>query len=256
MDFKNKIVVITGASSGIGEATAIDFAERGARLVLIARNMKRLEKVQKLCEDKGAKTLTLICDVSNAEDVKTTCEKIRKQFGHVDILINNAGFGVSKSFQDQSIADVESMMATNFFGTVYFIKELLEVMPKGSHIVNISSVAGKIAIPNFSGYNASKFAVSGFSEGLYYELQPKINVHLILPTGTKTRFFENDSFKKENILLSDLMQAEDVSKMIIDAIEKNRFETFPRLKESFYVKMRAIFPSFFMGQLKKRFLGK
>src|SRR3989344_4715937 len=195
MDFAGKAVVVTGAGSGIGKESAIAFAKRGANLALVGRNMKRLEETAKLAQGNGAgRAVCFKCDVGKYSEVKKACMLIKKEFGKIDVLMNNAGFGAYHPFAEQEIPELEQMMKTNFFGTVYFTKELLGAIPKNGHIVNVSSMAGKLAFPNYSAYCASKFAVAAFTESLYHELLRKeIGVHLICPIGTKTHFFDNES---------------------------------------------------------------
>ncbi len=246
MDFIEKIVVVTGASSGIGLESAIAFASRGAKLVLVGRNKARLEKAKKITLEKGAVSAhTIVCDVSDYAQVKTACEEIIKRFGKVDVLLNNAGFGVYRLFAEQEIEELEMLMKTNYFGTAYFTKGLLPGIPRGGHVVNVSSVAGKLAFPNYSAYCASKFAVTAFTESLYHELLPKgIEVHLICPVGTKTHFFDNESFDghPHKIHFNEMMQASEVARMIIDAVENNKMEVVPTLREKFAIVLKAVAP--------------
>ena len=126
MDFSGKIVVITGASSGIGKETAFAFAARGAELILIGRDVERLQEVQTEVMKAGAKTAVFVkCDVSNYGQVQKTCEAIKEKFVKIDVLVNNAGFGIYRAFAEQEIEELERLMKTNYFGTAYFTKELL-----------------------------------------------------------------------------------------------------------------------------------
>lgn len=245
MDFAGKTVVVTGASSGIGKETALAFAQRAAKVILVARDKKRLEEARKLVEEKGGQGLLIECDVSDYAQVKKACTAIKKKFGEIDVLVNNAGFGLYRPFAQQDVSEVESMMRTNFFGTVYFTKELLPAMNEGSHIVNVGSMAGKMAFPNYAGYCASKFAVSGFTESIYHELMGSgIGVHLICPIGTKTSFFDNESFEghPHRIHYDKMMEASEIAGMILDAIGKNRLETIPTLREKIALLLKANAP--------------
>src|SRR3989339_1829327 len=119
MDFKGKYAVITGGSSGIGRETAIAFAKRGANVILVARNEKKLNEVKDLCLQKGAAgAFAFVCDVGDYPQVKLACGKIAKRCGRVDVLVNNAGFGAYRPFENQEVYELEQMMKTNFFGTV------------------------------------------------------------------------------------------------------------------------------------------
>ena len=122
MNFKDKIIVITGASSGIGEAAAEKFAKRGANLVLVARNKEKLEQVEKNLEKYSVKTLVQVCDVSDKEQVKQMSEKVMETFSRIDVLVNNAGFVIYGKVEELSIEDIESQMETNYFGTIYCTK--------------------------------------------------------------------------------------------------------------------------------------
>ncbi len=128
MDFKNKVVVITGASSGIGEASAIQFAKKGANIVLVARRKEKLLVVEKKISKFNVKTLVCTCDVSQKSQVKQMAENVLDKFGRVDILVNNAGFVIYGKINDLTIEEIESQMETNYFGMVYCIKNFLPVM--------------------------------------------------------------------------------------------------------------------------------
>ena len=117
MNFKDKIIVITGASSGIGEAAAEEFAKRGANLVLVSRNKEKLNKVEKNLEKYSVKTLVQVCDVSDKKQVKQMSEKVIETFSRIDVLVNNAGFVIYGKVDELSIEDIESQMKTNYFGT-------------------------------------------------------------------------------------------------------------------------------------------
>ncbi len=261
MGFDGKVVVITGASSGIGMEAALSFAGRGAHLVLVARNEKRLQETKKECEDAGSgKIITLKCDVSDYAQVKKACAKIKKGFGSVDVLVNNAGYGLYGQFREAKIEDYENLMQTNYFGTVYFTKELLPLMDRGSHIVNISSMAGKLPLTNYSGYCASKFAVWGFTESIYHELLSEgIFVHLICPSATRTRFFDNESFanhphKKHPEKMED---PKAVAKWIIDAIESDKLEIVPQVpKEKLALFLLANAPWLYHKIMQSRYVKR
>ena len=125
MNFENKVVVITGASSGIGEAAAEQFAKKGANLVLVARRKEKLEQVEKNLSKYSVKILICVCDVSDKEQVKQMAEKTIETFSKIDILVNNAGFVIYGNVKELSIEDIESQMKTNYFGTIYCTKSFL-----------------------------------------------------------------------------------------------------------------------------------
>ncbi len=262
MDFAGKAVVVTGAGSGIGRETALAFAKRGARLALIGRGMERLLQTEKDCLALGCpkKAMSIRCDVGGYAQVKRACARIKKDFGAVDILVNNAGFGIYGAFRDIGIEEIENLMRINYLGTVYFTKELLPLMGRGSHIVNISSMAGKLPLTNYSGYCASKFAVWAFSESICHELRKDgIGVHLICPSATRTHFFDNESFAGHPHTMHPEKMADpkDVAGWIIDAIEKGRLETIsPSLKERVAVFLLANAPWLYHHIMQSRYVAQ
>lgn len=227
MNFTDQVVLITGAGSGIGRSLALDFAKLGAVVVGCGRTKERLQ--QTLSELRGASPSSRMipCDVGNRAQVQGMVTEVLGTFGRVDILVNNAGLGMRSRFADTSVDHIEDVMRTNYFGMVYCTHAVLPSMiAKGSgHIVNISSVAGKVGTPNLSGYCASKFAMNGFSESLYYELKPLgIHVTVICPGPVRTDFsraFANDKPKAPDFIT---LSPEKVSQLVIGAIVKKKFE--------------------------------
>jgi uncharacterized protein len=227
MEFKNLIVLITGASNGIGKALALDLAQRGAAVVGCGRSQERLEQTRDDLRRASAASTMIACDVGRRGDVQAMVAKVLAEFGRIDILINNAGTGMRSPFAETSVDLVEDIMRTNYFGMVYCTHAILPSMIARSsgHIVNISSVAGIIGTLNLSGYCASKFAMNGFSESLYYELKPLgIHVSVICPGPVRTDFnrtFADIKPKSPGFLM---LEPETVSRLVIRAIERNTFE--------------------------------
>lgn len=191
MDFKNKVVLITGASSGIGRETAIEFAKLGANLVLVARRQDKLEQAANELKIFPVLTLVCQCDVSKKDQVKELTKMIWEKFDSIDILVNNAGFAIYGSVSDLSIDEIESQMKTNYFGMIYCIKNSLPLMlkKKSGHIVNVASVAASFGLPGITSYCASKFAMLGFSEGLKHELKDMgIGITVVSPIMVRTIF--------------------------------------------------------------------
>ena len=172
MNFKNKVVVITGASSGIGEAAAEQFAKKGANIVLVARRKDKLDEVERKLSKYSIKILVQVCDVSDKEQVKLMSEKVIETFSKIDVLVNNAGFVIYGKVEELSIEDIESQMKTNYFGTIYCTKSFLPYFLKqnSGHIVNVASVGASFGVPGIASYCATKYAMLGFSEGLKHEL--------------------------------------------------------------------------------------
>ena len=194
MDFTNQIVLITGASSGIGKQLAIDFAKRGAVVIGCGRSIARLKDVLKQARQTSPTSLMIGCDVGDPEQVHGMIERVLTDYGRVDILINNAGIGMRKPFHQTDLTTIEEIMRVNYFGAVYCTHELLPSMiARGNgQIVNISSVAGNIGTLNMAAYCASKFAMNGWSESLYHELTPLgVKVSLVCPGPVHTGFSRN-----------------------------------------------------------------
>ncbi|QUC64540.1 SDR family oxidoreductase [Nitrosopumilus sp. K4] len=227
MDFKNKIILITGASSGIGKETAIEFAKNGSNLVLVARRKEKLEELQKKLEKFNVKIMVCPCDVSVKSQVAKMSSEVLKKFGSIDILVNNAGFAIYGSVSDLTIEEIESQMAINYLGMVYCIKNFLPSMiqKKSGHIVNVASVAASFGLPGIASYCASKFAMLGFSEGLKHELNGTgVGITVVSPIMVRTAFFEHPSFEKFPKYSPTSLNAKTVAKVILQAANSPRLE--------------------------------
>ena len=247
MDFKNQVVLVTGASSGIGRRVAIDMAVRGAIVVGCSRSLEKLHDTANELKRYSPSSTVMTCDVSAPEQVREMVERVLSQFGKIDILINNAGFGAYQSFVESSIDAIESMLRTNYLGTVYCTKEVLPSMiaKQSGHIANISSVAGKIATPNMASYCATKFALIGLSESLYHELKPLgIHVSVICPGPVRTKFrllFDDLAPNAPAFIVLDVAA---VSRSIIKAIETKRFEVVIPKFLAFACFLKGLMPGF------------
>lgn len=181
--FKNKVIVITGASSGIGLASARLFASKGARLVLAAR---RLDVLQEKAAQMGGEVLCVQADVSREEDCRNLIEAAVERFGGIDILVNNAGLSMRALFKDLDLSVIRSLMEVNFWGTVYCTKFALPYLlaSKGS-VVGVISIAGFAGLPGRTGYSSSKFAIRGFLDTLRMEhLYDGLHVMVFAPGFT------------------------------------------------------------------------
>lgn len=193
-DLRDKVVIITGAASGIGRDTALLLAQKGANLILLARRNNILQELANNISINGAKVTTFSCDVSKKKEVEASINNTLELFDRIDVLINCAGMGIFKPLLEMEDADILKMMEINFMGTYYCIKAVLPIMMKqpSGHIINLSSVMGKVGMPFITGYAASKFAISGFTESLRRELMgTNIKVSLICPGLTRTHFFDH-----------------------------------------------------------------
>jgi uncharacterized protein len=224
--FRNKVVIITGASSGIGKETAILFAQQGANLVLAARNTDALDKLQKQLPP-NSQSLVLRTDVTQKEDLKNLIDKTIERFKQIDILINNAGLGLYGELSNNKDSDIEQVIDVNIRGLILCSAYVTPVMKKQGfgQIINISSVLGKFAIPKMAAYCASKYAVQGFSDSLRAELKRYgIKVITVCPTTTQTEFFNkmpSGTMKPNNPFI---MTPEKVAKIILKASIKNKSE--------------------------------
>ena len=264
MNFKNKVIVITGASSGIGEAAAEKFAKKGANIVLVARRKDKLEEVEKKLSKYQVKILVQVCDVSNKEQVKQMYEKAIDIFSRIDVLVNNAGFVIYGKVEELSIEDIESQMQTNYFGTInctkYFLPHFLK--QNFGHIVNVASVGGSFGVPGIASYCATKFAMLGFSEGLHHELHgTNVGVTVVSPIMVRTSLFDHPSFKNFTRRATGIsLSSETVANAIIKAANSPRLEivvpSFVRIgiwfKQTFPFLINPIIGTAFRKELDKR----
>ncbi len=171
---KDKVVIITGASSGIGEALVRNYTALGANVVLAARNIKKLKILSEEIRTSENQLLCIKTDVSKEDDCQKLIEKTVDKFGHIDILINNAGISMRSLFEKTEISVIKKLMDVNFWGTVYCTKFALPYLLKSrGSVVGVSSIAGYKGLPGRTGYSASKFAIHGFLEVLRIENMKK-----------------------------------------------------------------------------------
>ncbi len=228
--FKDKVVIVTGASSGIGEAVAREFAAKGSRVMLAARSVQRLEKIVNEIKTLGFEASYLGTDVSRAEDCRALIEKTVEIYGTIHILVNNAGISMRASFIDVDLSVLHTLMDVNFWGTVYCTKYALPYLleTKGS-VVGVSSIAGFHGLPGRTGYSASKFAIHGFMETIRIEnLKKGLHVMVIAPgfTTTEIRMHALTANGKEQGYSpkneKHLMSPEYVAKWVLKGIRKKR----------------------------------
>ncbi len=259
MDFKKKVVLITGASSGIGKETAIEFAKLGANIILVARRKEKLESVENELKKFHVTTLVCQCDVSKKEQVKEMSKTILEKFDSIDVLVNNAGFAIYGSVSDLSIDEIESQMETNYFGMIYCIKNFLPSMlkKKSGHIVNVASVAASFGLPGIASYCASKFAMLGFSEGLKHELKGTgVGITVVSPIMVRTDFFDHPSFEKMPKYSPTSLSSKTVAKAILKAANSPRLEIIVPSVVRGAVWMKNTFPYFINPILGKSFKNK
>ncbi|SDE45255.1 Short-chain dehydrogenase [Dyadobacter soli] len=201
IDFHDKVVLITGGSRGLGLEMARIVAGKGAKLVLCARSEQHLENAAEELRGTGAEVLTVSADLSLPESAPQVVQKVIDRFGRIDVLINNAGVMLVGPDNLMEIDDYRELMDANFWSALYMIKAALpHFRGQGSgHIANISSIGGKIAVPHMLPYSASKFALTGMSEGLAAELK-KENIHVttVVPSLMRTGSPRNISLKGDH----------------------------------------------------------
>ncbi len=201
---KDQVVVITGASSGIGRSTALGFGKAGAKVVLAARNVVGLQEVADAIREMGGDALVVPTDVADWAQVERLAHSTLSAFGRIDTWINDAGVGVYATAGDTSVEETQQVMQTNFMGMVHGVKAALPFMQtqKSGTIINVGSVESQVGLPFNSAYAASKHAIKGYTEALRMELEHAhsgINVTLIMPAAMNTPFF-NHALSKLGVL--------------------------------------------------------
>lgn len=185
---KDKVVIITGASSGIGRSLALEYAKKGSWVVIAARNLSKLEEVGNEIKQLGAEVLIVRTDVASETECVRLINETVNRFGTIDILINNAGISMRALFKDLDLEVIRKLMDANFWGTVYCTKYALPYLLKSKGtVVGVISVAGHIGLPGRTGYSASKFAVRGFLDTLRVEnLKTGLHVLVVAPGFTSS----------------------------------------------------------------------
>lgn len=188
-------VVITGATSGIGRETALEFVRSGARVVVAGRREERLNELVAEIKKMGGEALAVKTDVADQAQVEELIDKSIKKFKRIETLVNNAGVAIAAKFTEQAAADFKRVMDVNFWGAVYACQAAVPLMQKqtgGGVIINVSSILGKRGAPFETAYCSSKFALAGFSESLRAELMSEgIDVSVIYPGAVETEIFES-----------------------------------------------------------------
>ncbi len=222
---EDKIVVITGASSGIGLETAKLLSLQGAKVMLIGRSESALQKASGEMDQ----AFSYAVDVTDSEQVNVTIKKIMDDHGRIDMLINNAGLGTFKRFEDTELSEFKAMMEVNYFGVIHCTMAILPYMRQAGHghIINVASMAGKVATAKASGYAASKHAVLGLTQSLRHELRGSgIKVSAVSPGPVMTPFLNKadptGGYAKR--LGRMLLRPEQVAKAIILTIRTGRPE--------------------------------
>ncbi len=227
---KNKVVLITGASSGFGEDAALLFAKEGCRVVLAARRIDRLQNVAMKIQDMGGDAMAIPVDIMDGADVINMVESTIDLYGQIDILYNNAGIGKVEWFENHTPErDMDTLIHVNLISLMQVTREVLPHMLKRGegHIINMGSVASFIATPLSASYSASKFGVRGFTDALRREVTPLgIKVSGIYPGPADTEFGQhvgkNKAYSKINSALMAHMSSEYVASRVVDVAKRPR----------------------------------
>src|SRR5712691_7382684 len=220
MDLPGTVVVVTGASSGIGRSTALAFAAAGADVVLAARREELLEELAGLIAQRGRRALPVVCDVSDLAQVERLRERTEEAFGRCDVLVNNAGIPGGGPFAELSMEQIQRIAEVNYLGVLYCTKIFLPMMleARRGHVVNVASLAGRFAVPGSSVYSSTKHAVVAFSEALYYELAP----YGIVVTAINPGLVATEGFPHRDAIDAGrkVMPPDDVARLIVHVVKE------------------------------------
>lgn len=259
--FKNKVVWITGASSGIGEAITLAFAKQGAKLVLTARREEELVRVSKLTGLPESSVLILPMDVTDFDKAVPAAERIIQTYGRIDIMVHNAGVSQRSYIVDTDLDVYRKLMDVDFYSTVAITKAVLPYMIKqqSGHFIVISSVAGKIGTIMRSGYNAAKHALHGFYDSLRAEgYKDNIKVTTVCPGYIRTNISLNalnesgSKFGKMDSNQANGIPADECARQILQAVSKDKKEIYiGGLKEVAAIYLKRFLPNVLFDQVRK-----
>jgi NAD(P)-dependent dehydrogenase (short-subunit alcohol dehydrogenase family) len=242
---EGKVAIVTGASSGIGEATARELATRGAAVVLAARDSGRIEALRRGISASGGRALAVKTDVSDRASVEATVGETLASFGSPDVLVNNAGLGLSGRVAQLRADDLRYVFEVNTIGPLNCIQAALPYMKRGGRIINVSSVVGRRAVPKVGGYCATKFALNALSDALRVEVADQgITVTSVYPGTTRTAFRENSKRTRDERRgwRPKGVTPERVARKIADAAEKGPRDVYVTLPDRIYVAATMLLP--------------
>jgi short-subunit dehydrogenase len=229
-DPHGRVALVTGASSGIGEATARAFADAGLRVGLCARRKDRLERLAAEITARGGEAAVHPVDVTDRVAVQAMVDAVAARWGKLDVLVNNAGRGLAATFEQTTAAELRALMELNVVAVLGATQAALPIMRRqgSGHIINVSSIVGRRAVPYRAAYSATKFALGALSETLRVELTGSgIVVTLVYPIGTETEFHEAEVQKTPWRPMGPVQSAERVAQAILRCVRRPRPEVYP-----------------------------
>ena len=197
-----KVAIVTGSSSGIGYAASLLLARNGFHTYASMRNIEKSADIQEIVNKERLPLQVIQLDVNDDVSIRNSIKMVERENERIDVLVNNAGYGLVGAFEDLSVEEIKSQFETNFFGVIRLTQQVLPIMrkQKSGTIVNVSSGAGRIGFPGMSAYVSSKFALEGLSESMSYELEPfGIKVVIIEPGVIRTNFKKNSVMSKKSV---------------------------------------------------------
>ncbi len=253
--FRDRRILITGASSGIGRSVALRLAKEGARMALIARRRHELETLAEEIRGLGTDAAFAVADIADRSQTEDACRQLCATFGGIDILVNNAGYGHHRRFLDWDVEDMERMMRVNYLGSLYATKALVPQMVERGEgwLVFIASVAGKIAPPDESAYAASKFAMVGLAESISLELEEHgVHTLTVCPGAIRTPFFDQEALERmPPVAKNSMVPVEGLTEKILHALKRGDHElTHPAFIRAGYV-VRSLAPGFMRNQVRR-----
>lgn len=245
---QGKVAIVTGSSSGIGYATSLLLARNRFHTYATMRNIEKSADIQEITNKERLSLQVIQLDVNDDASIRNSIKRVERENERIDVLVNNAGYGLVGAFEDLSVEEIKSQFETNFFGVIRLTQQVLPIMrkQKSGTIVNVSSGAGRIGFPGMSAYVSSKFALEGLSESMSYELEPfAIKVVIIEPGVIRTNFKKNSVMSEKSLdnssispyssiiqkidssissIIEHATPPEDVAKAILHAITSNNPE--------------------------------
>ncbi len=253
-----RVIAITGASAGIGRATALRLAREGASVAICARRADRLDVVATEIAAAGGQALPIVADVTRAEDMNAFVARTVERFGRLDVMMCNAGFGIAGAIDEVSPDQIQKLMDVNFTGTYLAVRAALPLLrrQRSGHIIIVSSIVGKRGVPYMGAYAATKFAQVGLAECMRSELLGSgIHVSVVYPVSTDSEFFDvmsRETGADVTRAMGPRQTGDDVAEAIVRAIGRPVPEIYPHVMSRALVILNAVAPGF-ADRVVKRF---